>query len=710
MTQQLVWGSDAMRLTFEWDAGSSPRLAAAATTTTRLSSTHSVPFFEIITAGAGHRPASSRLSHTRIGLDLRYVSHTEWTDGEALFLDIVTRAEAIGLEAVAHLRSIAGISAVQSTVTVRNVSAHNQVLRSVASWSADIAGPASIAGWSLVRGTNDWLGEGRFTTTPLRDGVLPELRTDLTGHDPRGSVTGTSHGSWSTGTDLPVAALTSEAAAWAWQIEHNGAWRWEVGEEIDGGSFTLSGPTDDDHAWAKVLHPGEYFTTVPVGVALGKDFDSAVGALTLHRRANRRVHPDNTAMPVVFNDYMNTLNGDPTTEKLLPLVDAAARVGAEVFCIDAGWYDNSAIAGAWWSSVGEWQPSTVRFPGGLGEVIDRIRDRGMVAGLWLEPEVIGVNSPIAARLPEEAFLQRFGQRIEEHERFHLDFRHPAVTDYLDFVVDGLITDFGVGFFKFDYNINAGTGTDVAADTPGDGLLQHNRAHLAWLDRLLDRHPNLVIENCSSGAMRMDFAMLSRLQMQSTSDQQDFLRYPPIAAAAPLSMLPEQAANWAYPQPGMNDEEIAFCLVSGLLGRFYLSGYLNMMTDAQRALVEEAVTVAKQIRGDLVQSRAVWPLGLPQWTDPQVALGLHCGRATYVSVWNKTGAADIHLQLSEFTGIELDVRTIFPADLPEWPSQWDRSTGILTVQPTGTSPAARTFRLVPTASGETEISPHHRLVH
>ena len=67
---------------------------------------------------------------------------------------------------------------------------------------------------------------------------------------------------------------------------------------------------------------------------------------------------------------------------------------------------------------------------------------------------------------------------------------------------------------------------------GAGLLEHNRAHLKWLEGVLDRHPALVIENCGSGAMRADFAMLSRLQLQSTSDQEDFRLYPPIAAAAP----------------------------------------------------------------------------------------------------------------------------------------------------------------------------------
>ena len=95
----------------------------------------------------------------------------------------------------------------------------------------------------------------------------------------------------------------------------------------------------------------------------------------------------------------------------MPLIDAAAEVGCEFFCIDAGWYDET---GSWWDSVGEWLPSKTRFPKGLGEVVDHIRSKGMVPGLWLEPEVVGVRSPMAQRLPDEAFFLRNGTRIVEH--------------------------------------------------------------------------------------------------------------------------------------------------------------------------------------------------------------------------------------------------------------------------------------------------------
>jgi len=372
---------------------------------------------------------------------------------------------------------------------------------------------------------------------------------------------------------------------------------------------------------------------VPAAVAVSAEgLDGALGRLTAYRRAIRRPHPDHRHLPVIFNDYMNTLMGNPTTERLLPLVTAAASVGAEYFCIDAGWYVEPGES--WWDTLGAWQPSRTRFSGGLTEVLAHIRNAGMTPGLWLEPEVIGVRSPVAGRLPAEAFFVRRGRRVIENGRYHLDLRHPAAVKHLDEVVDFVVGDLGVGYLKLDYNINGGPGTDAGNVSAGAGLLAHNRAHLEWLDAVLDRYPGLVIENCASGGMRMDYAMLSRLQLQSTSDQQDFLRYPPITAAAPAAVTPEQAATWAYPQPGFSDQEIIFTLCGALLGRIHLSGHLDQMSETQRGLVADAVDVYKRIRADLPGALPFWPLGLPRWTDSWLALGLRTPAAAYVIAWHR----------------------------------------------------------------------------
>lgn len=688
-TRTIAWSVGDAELTFAWDADHPVRLEQVRIGG-RVARTHRVALVEPMLVDGGHTPASDRIAHTAAGTRLRFAGSRVVDD----VLEIEQRGA--GILVRTRIESIDATGAMRIVTTLVNESTSVVVLRALPSIVVGLplsAGADQLSGWTLTSGRSEWLAEGRWESRALRGADFPALAEERTGHNPRGSLSFASTGTWSTGRELPNGVLTQDSlgVALAWQIEHNGAWRWEIGSDTPGAYLALSGPTDSDSAWTQPLAPGESFTTVPVSIAFGADFGAAVGALTAHRRLSRRPHPDNIAAPVVFNDYMNTLDGDPTTEKLLPLIAAAAEVGAEVFCIDAGWYDDS---GHWWDSVGEWIPSSTRFPGGLGEVVDAIRSQGMVPGLWLEPEVVGVRSPIADALPADAFLQRHGIRLIEHERYHLDLRHPAAIAHLDGVVDRLVADFGIGFFKFDYNIDPGTGTDLSAPSVGAGLLAHNRAHLAWLDRLLDRHRDLVIENCGSGAMRMDYAMMSRLAMQSTSDQQDFRKYPPIAAAAPMSVLPEQAASWAYPQPEMDDEEASFSLVTGLLGRFYVSGHLNRMTAAQRDRVAAAIAVAKDLRGDIPRSAPYWPAGLPRWDDEWVALGLTGPESDLLSVWRRSASDRVDLHLPHLTGNDVTIETIFPLDLPEWHTEWDAATGTLRIRTDGPETAARTLRIAP----------------
>jgi len=688
----LVWGHSALTLAVDV----SPDGPVGVRTLTGAGLKQSVratqPLVEVLVAGTGRARASHRFSQTAIGRRLVYAGSEQHRDGAWRELRIDLRDEQTGLAVRTTFRSADGVSACQVSTRVTNQGREPVLLLGVTSFAAGVPGcPADST--DLVRADSEWLGESRWTRQPLRD-YAADLNLRLHGQDGRGRFAAVSTGTWSTGTQLPTGGLVNRHSGqtWLWQIEHNGPWRWEVGERLDGVYVALLGPTDLDHQWHQRLEPGASFTTVPASVAVSGDgLTGAVAALTAHRRALVRPHPDRTALPVVFNDYMNTLMGDPTTAKLLPLIDAAADAGAEVFCIDAGWYDNGT---AWWDSVGEWQPSQTRFPRGIEEVLARIRDRGMVPGLWLEPEVIGVRSPMADKLPAEAFLQRGGVRLIEHDRFHLDLRHPHAVAHLDEVVDRLVEQLGIGYLKLDYNVDPGAGTDLDADSGGAGLLGHNRAQLAWLDRVLDRHPHLVLENCASGAMRMDYALLSRMQLQSTSDQQDYLRYPPIAVAAPMSVLPEQSASWAYPQPEMTDEQLAFVMCTGMLGRLYLSGRLDAMTERQRASVRAAVQVYRDIRADLATAEPLWPLDLPGWMDPWLSLALRTRDATYLAVWRRPGATPTTtLSLPHLRGRRVDVDVLYPRDLPAWTLQWHANTASLTVAPAADEPvSARLFRI------------------
>jgi alpha-galactosidase len=173
----------------------------------------------------------------------------------------------------------------------------------------------------------------------------------------------------------------------------------------------------------------------------------------------------------------------------------------------------------------------------------------------------------------------------------------------------------------------------------------------------------------------------------------------------MMMLPEQAASWAYPQPGMTAEEVSFCLVTGLLGRFFLSGYLNRMEPDERNLVDEAVALAKDLTADIASSAPFWPLGLPKWEDPWVALGLTTGDTSYIALWNRSvDAPETTLSLHGRGVLSAEsVDTIFPRSLPGWQTEWDEESGTLRVLNPTRSVGARVFRITATDLASTTSS-------
>ena len=490
---------------------------------------------------------------------------------------------------------------------------------------------------------NSWMAEGQWhTLRPSEMGFVENERTSWS-EAQAGSI-----GSWSTDRFLPMAMAenTKLGLIWFWQIEHNGSWYWEISNvsardnNADDVYVYLGGPDDLHSAAWKNLKPGETYETVPVAVGCMRGgFGEAVEALTRYRRvACEKPRSQNLQCPVIFNDYMNCLWGDPTEAKELPLIAAAAKAGCEYFVIDAGWYAD--LDEDWSQTLGSWQASTTRFPRGLKFVLDQVRQAGMIPGLWLEPEVAGPKSLLAQK-PDNWFFVRHGKRVLKNSRFLLDFRNPEVRNYLDQVLARVVNDYGVGYIKMDYNVDSLQGTELNADSFGQGLLEHNRAHLAWLSSVLDRYSDLVIENCGSGGGRMDYAMLSRLQLQSMTDQEDYLKLPAILVGASAAVLPEQLAIWSYPLANADADQASFNMVTAMLCRIHQSGRLDSLSAEAGKQVAEGIRVYKDVlRKHIPEAVPFYPLGMSDITNSTaaVALGIHAPARTMLGVWRIDGPA------------------------------------------------------------------------
>ncbi len=475
---------------------------------------------------------------------------------------------------------------------------------------------------------NTWYGEAQWKCYTLAQlgyaSVLDAASTK------RVSLSTT--GSWACSDYLPMGAIEDRDGKHTllWQIETSSSWHWEISDAGRQMYVQLSGPSWQENGFSMELGHGETFVSVPCALIYAKDgFEAAMQQMTRYRRRIRRVNEDNAHPSVIFNDYMNCLSGDPTTEKELPMIRAAAEAGCKYYCVDAGWYSD----GPWWDGVGQWLPSKARFPGGLHEVLDAIRAHGMIPGLWLELEVMGVKCPLADKLPDSWFFTHNGKRIIRRSRYQLDYANPEVRAYADDVIRRIVEEYGAGYIKMDYNINAGVGTDRDCLTCGEGLLRHTRAYQAWLDDVFARYPGLVIENCSSGGMRMEYSQLSRHSIQSVTDQTDYRLMAAIACNAPTAVTPEQAAIWSYPLREGDEEEAVFNMVNAMLLRIHQSGHLAQMDASRKALVHEGIRVHLDIVDELKDGVPFWPLGLADFERSTFALGIDCRERRYLAVWN-----------------------------------------------------------------------------
>lgn len=628
------------------------------------------------------RQHGSNYVRTAPGCRMKFAEMKDERNGYGRKIEIVTFDEETGLEVHSHMQFYDGTAIVRAWCQVVNKGGR--------SWGIEYLSSFALTGitkegmskadkkMKLYIPRNGWQKEfhwNEFTFDEL--GMACAQPDDY--H--RSSVTiGIGNtGSWSTKEYLPMGYLRNEEtnSGLYWQIEHNGSWYWEISDEDGQYYLKLSGPAEMQNHWWIRLEPGESFTTVTaaVGSVIG-GFDEAMGEMTKYRRRIRRDNPDNRKLPVIFNDYMNCLFGDPTTEKELPMIKKASEIGCEYYCVDCGWYS----PGYWWDNVGEWEPSRERFPGGIKEVTDYIRSCGMIPGLWLEIEVMGINCPKVQETEDDWYFMRHGEKVAYRSRYQLDFRNPKVREHATAVIARMVEEYGVGYIKMDYNIEPGAGTERDADSFGDGLLQHNRAYLSWLDEIFAKYPDLVIENCSSGGMRIDYAMLSRHSIQSTSDQEDYVKYATIAANAPSGLTPEQAAVWSYPMTKGDEEETIFNMVNSILLRIHQSGHILNMSHSRMALIREGIECYKTIRGDLQEALPFWPLGLSHYMDPWSALGLKTGGKAYVAVWRRSSDCCAEkIPVRHLKGKKVRLAQLYPA-APQYQVQcrWNQEDGSFTV--------------------------------
>ena len=598
--------------------------------------------FEIKVTGATTRSAHGAKAHGFLCpnlplYDSHEVSHVPL--GREYTFHLHSSALAVDL----HYLFVEGTKTVRVWTEVTNTSDHPVGLEYVSSYAlmgiADRRTVGVEESYRLMIPHNSWCREFNWT-----DNSLAELGYHPYQAQSTFRLHAANTGTWSTKEYLPMGCLynASQKEAMLWQIESNTDWSWEISDYGSLLYLRLAGPSESENGWWKQLAPGERFVSAKAAIAFGEDFNHALSEMTAYRRRIAHRVPADRHHPVIFNDYMGCLNADPTTEKLLPQIDAAAAAGCEIFCIDAGWYADKS---GWWGTIGTYEESPERFPDGFRKVFDHIRAKGMRAGLWVEPEDIGTASNTVEKFDDDCFFTRHGIRIVERDRYQFDMRNEKVRNHLTALVDRLVSDYGLSYFKFDYNIEAGVGTEVASNSYSDGLYEHGLALVSWIDEIQKKYPDLIIENCSSGGMRMDYMQLQHYSLQSLTDAWENRFIVQIAAASPTGVLPEQGCVWSVPRTEFTEDQIASCMVNTLFRRMHLSGKTAFMSDTQRAILHEGVKVYKETRHLIDQLTPFYPFGIPDPADGDVqCVGFRNDAHCFLTVTNRGEEREVTIPL------------------------------------------------------------------
>lgn len=176
---------------------------------------------------------------------------------------------------------------------------------------------------------------------------------------------------------------------------------------------------------------------------------------------------------------------------------------AEASWLDAGWYigaDDYTNGKSWINTVGNWTVNKEHFPNGLKEVSDDVHKLGRKFMVWFEPERVYEGTAWYKEHPEWLLKK------EKSHNFLFNLGDDDACNWLCKYVGDFLEKNGIDYYRQDFNILPEPYWE-AKDEPGrSGMteVKYVTGLYKYWDYLLNRFPNLLIDNCASGGMRLDW--------------------------------------------------------------------------------------------------------------------------------------------------------------------------------------------------------------
>ena len=518
------------------------------------------------------------------------------SDDETETLEIDLEDEAIGLGVRLRYTVYEKEDVILRSASIGNGTGHCIRIKGAASLSVDFP----YDDFDLISFDGAWARE----RNEHRRSLLP----GITVLDSRLGVSSSEH------SPLCYLVRRSTGEAFGFNLIYSGNHRESIDVSPFGKTRIVSGINPWNFEW--VLESGESFETpeaVMTYSASGID-DAAIQFSHFAERFIIRGEWKGKERPVLVNSW-EAAYFDISEEKLLKLADKAAELGFELFVLDDGWFGSRRDDT---KGLGDWVVSPEVFPNGLRSFGEKIKERGLMFGIWIEPEMVNPDSDLYRAHPDWVVAIPGRRPAMCRHQLTLDITRSDVRGYLFEHLAAIFSDCGVDYVKWDMNRTITDFHSENSDLRSMGEFTH-RYVLGFydlMDMFVKRFPRILFEGCASGGNRFDLGTLCFMPQIWTSDNTDLLDRIAIQAGTLRGFPPSAMEAHVSASPGHQSLRTSLIESRFDIAAFGTLGYeldLNSLSEMDQEAVRRQIAFYKEHR-KLLQFGTFRPL-TPADADP-----------------------------------------------------------------------------------------------
>ena len=374
-------------------------------------------------------------------------------------------------------------------------------------------------------------------------------------------------------------------------LAYSGNFKVECERDLFGITRIIMGISDLDFRY--LLKPGEIFETPKIL------FGYAQGLGEMSREMNRfainHVLPvsfNDQVLPVLYNSWEATYF-DVSVEQQKELAKRASDIGIELFVLDDGWFGNRKSDDA---GLGDWFVDQEKFPNGLDELIDYVNELGMDFGIWMEPEMVNKDSVLFRAHPDWIYYYEHRTSHELRQQLVLNMTLKEVQDYLFECIDVLVSQHNIKYIKWDMNRAYSEMNAYNLECPQMVWYLHIKAVYDLVDKLKEKHPQLMIESCASGGGRSDYGALYHFDQVWTSDNTDAIDRMSIQRGYSLMNPIKTMRAWVCDITGVyKPSSLDFRFNIAMQGSLGLGGDLSHYSEEELEICRRNIALYKDIR-------------------------------------------------------------------------------------------------------------------